>query len=1404
MVQGKERMRPPSAERDPQKPALISRRQILKSGIVVAGSIYLSGCDKTNSSSPETVGATSPSYILSREADELFLEVKAIGYREVTSLRRRRLERIKGFANPLLVFKFPPQHFAETAIKMTPLPLTLAENMLSAIALYPSRPSTLVFRVPDRERLDLNLKELLAWDTFELVLPNLNRSGSLYDLDVPDVDGQSFSRIEMPWGIDLTPLGVYGRAPAGLEANADTSFLWRHSIEPISSGNWIELWTTALQNSQRPDLPNQFEVLGVRGFQRGSITGSAEVGDLVVTYSDSLGEDVPDWLGNAADDGRTATVRNLDRIEIAASLSRRFKYTGKPKQSDTGRIKYVSRFNPPSSDPATCSTGPAVSFPEGKSIPVCYEDGRTIPVEQFRLSSRGGWLELDSSWSVDPGCGLKGWKHSSSLGRDHRVELVRAGFLFPFGIEAELITLSERAFVKDEQGHFVAVLLQQDFLQIPQPNSVDLAQSESIFRSLSITTKRTPPLDAGNHSDLDFFTPTVAGQPFEFEHVGIDWAGDAHTSKMPMFFVANTVRSSNGLIWEPGYDDKFFPKPNRPQCGGLIPPDGDGLRVVDQKWNAEAFRFAQYGDSLITLAKPLANGDTSQRVEWVEWTRGNVWAIPVIKDVFTRPFLPRARTMKVRLQGMTQFSGGNTFSLATFRDTRFTTFPLLDPEPNAKPPIYNTNIPQDPTDGSSAYLFLLETRDLINESGPPVPDPSPQVTRQRIRAIYYGTSSNPNPIPDSLFESINNEVQFGISASSDSTGGLSVPDTHTSTLTRRFGPVGDASFNARRWTAYDANHKAKLEAARRLDYAAFRIKFRKELDKQPFEKSGTQADINVLVTEANNLMQFAPLPSDVSLVASSDQIALAATPGSMPGLKLGDLFGKDAQLLPGISFMDIFQEIAMRNTSGTEDLNIADASESAADPMQWNFRITGIDWIMKLIGTGPGQISFADLLQIAKTEGQSMSTSKPIDFGVEASLQWTNKAFKPVCLSFVKFIPIKPKGDDRETDDCKTRVEPDRETRLELEARASMSLGLTGLPASLSDLKIDPGKAQITSRAEFKDFIVSIFNAIEVEFESVSFTMSADGRKDFQTKIRDVQLIGLLEFINQLSKVFGKIGDLGMDMDISLTRVRISQTIRFPPKEGKPLVVGTAQIINLAFSWGVMIPLTGRDVLTVSFALSSREKPMIIFVPSWYGGKAHILLEVTTKGLRMIEVSMEYGALVATAWGVANGVASLTAGVFYMMKRTLDPHGNTTSVDVVFKAFVKAAADLDVAGIIHCSGLYMIALSYDPKTGELKGEAIQSVSVKIGFIRYGYSFSATHSEKKAQDSQALLSQPATNESIRGGPSEGNSFGVDQTTTNPCSPSIPRGDLAVAVQIFGPNLTKEKRDAFEKIIDGYLM
>lgn len=1344
----------------------ISRRELLKSGLVLATAIPLP--PYLRAQGPQGGIAHWPSYILRREVDELFLELTAIGYRETKVLGVRNLEPLKGFEDPCLVFTFPPQHFAEFTIGVQRIPTSLPDKELSRISLFPSRPSRLVFRVPQRKKLRLDLKKILDWKTFELVLPDLDHLGADYDLDVPANEIHPFTRVEIPWGIYLTPIGSYGKA----RNDGGQSFQWEHAAGPITSGPWTELWSTALENSADGDAPNQFEILGVRGFERKSTTGTVSGGDLVVKYSDDLSDKLPDWLGRVESPNGTAPIGNFDRVELASSLSRRFRYTGIPNSNvNTAQIYYDSKFNA-----------------NKVSVGACFDVGRTVTVDEFRLSPRGGSLELDNKWKVFPGCGLTGWKDFATGGRDDEVQLVRAGFLFPFGVEAEVVARSERVFVKDEEGHFVAVLVKQAFIRVPQPNGVEIECAEALFRSVSITTKTTPPLDLPASGDpdeygtYDYFLPTVDMRPFEFEHVGIDWAGDSHPSKMPMFFVSNRTRSPNGLIWEPGDPDAW--KANRqPSLRFPIPVNGEGLRVLDAEWNKYPYRFAPYGGASIAVAVPSTKGDTTQRVEWVEWTRGCNPTIDAVSRIAPRPFQPRVRTMKIRIQGMSQFSGEDKFSLATYRDTRFTRFPVLDPEPNASRDLYVVNLPTSSEDSSAPYLYLLETRALRNENSHPSPDTEQQVL-QRIRSIYYGTQAQ-SLVSDFLLSSINNEIQFGVSSSSDGMGGLSVPDTHVVTLTRRYGPIGDATFNVGRWDGYP-NRQTQLAARSRLDYAAYRLQYRAQIDVQPFDVSLKQTDIDALQKSAAALMGFTPVSETVVEVKS--RLDAAASPGGA-GLSLGDLFGGDAQVLPGLSFADIFKNILMRDTSSAQ--NVTDTAAIAtqrpsADPLQWNLRITGIDWLLQLIGNGPDQFSLRDLANIAAAQGQAADTSQPVALGVEASLDWSNEAFEPVTIEPVAFNPITG------------------QTKIEINARAKTSLGLSGLPENLSDLKLDPGKAEVSAHAELKDFIVVVFNAIEIEFASVAFTLQPDGRKDFSPNIRDVRFKGALEFINQLSQLLkGLGGDSGLDIDISIARVRISETLKYPTNEGEPLFIGPAQVTNLALTFGVMIPLIGRDVLSTSFALASREKPLTIFVPPYYGGKAHVLMEVTTRGVRLLEVSMEYGALIPIHWGIATGEASLTAGVFYMVQRTLDQK----SGEVILQAFVKAAANLDVAGIIHFCGLVFIALSYKLEGARrlIIGEALVSVSIKIGLVRFSYTFTATHVEE-AQGGSAQFAYVAEPMQLGGGPS---ALGADFVTQGPsspepsCQPTMPGGQPGVYVQLLGPTMATNRQDAFGRIVDGYL-
>jgi hypothetical protein len=1318
----------------------ITRRSFLRYGVLLPSTtpLFLRAAEALAHDLPAASSNTWPEYVIRRERDELFLRVHAVGYAELSG----RLVPIRRARDHFLIFSISPQHFAEKALPISEIPPVFGEDKLQSIELLPSAQSKLVFRTPPRKQVALTLEGLLAWHQFELVLPDLDNAGQPYDLEASEFENQPTTRIEMPWGVELSPVP---------EKMAATQFGFTDPFRLRASGAWSELWTAALvdRRAGRSSGPVGMEVLSVRGFERISTSGSVDQGNLVVSYQNHNAQAFPT---------ESTPLSDYDRIDIASSLSRRFPYTG--------------QVGPPPIESAL------ISYPQENNacVSACFAPGRTVAASQFRISARGGWLQLDGKWDPFPGCALSGWVHSASLGRDNHVEVVSEGFLFPFGTPCELIVISERVFARDEDGHFVAPLIQQAFLQIPQPNSVVIGHSESPFKSVSITTGRSPPLDLPStgrpdtYREYDFFLPMVKGIPFVFEHVGTDWSDGQHRSAMPMYFVSNKARLANGLIWEPGYSwtstqansPCSTPPPASADAAYTIPRNGEGLRVVDRAWSLQPGRFAQYDGALISLAAPgVGKGSTAQKVDWIEWTRANV---PDLNPhaIVSPPFRPRARTLRIRIQATEHLSGEPSSSIATYRDTRFTSAPLLDPEPTTPPDEYFLNVTAQIEDPDTAYLYFLETRALLNDSGH-VNERAPDQVAADIRDTYYGVSSATNPIPTSLFSAVDNEIRFGRTASAETVGGLAVPDTHVNNLTRKVGPLGDATFNENRWPGY-SNVKARLEARNRLDFAAFSRANRSKLDVAPFAPSRTQADRDAAVAAARSIMGF-----------SSPARAPARLAMPSPGLQLGELFGADAQIIPGLRFMDVFQDIALAGAAADPSVP-GEASERAAPPLAWSVRLSGIEWLSELLNANTADISIPEVIAAIVKEIPPKSVGEPVSMALESTLDWSNQVFKRVEVGPATFIPTET-------------------TKISINARAHVDLGVVEIPANGSDFRFSPGKPRTSARAELSDFSVRIFGAIEIAFSNVAFEISEDGHKSFNTQIANVTLLPPLDFINQIQSMLGGLGgDEGIHIDLSPQRIQISQTLRFPSGD-MPLLMGPAEITNLSFSWAVTIPLIGRDVLAVAFGISSREKPLTIYIPPWYGGKAYALLETTTRGCRMVEISMEYGALVPIGWGIATGQASITAGIFYNLTRD-DAHD---SANVDLRAFVKAAADLSVAGIIQFAGLIYIAMKSESGSGgdAISGVVTVSVSIKLGFIRVSYSFSAAHAEKRRGSDRAMIVRSDvdtprlgfTNANARRGRPGGFARQVRDNST-------------VDVLPFGPSFSRAHRAAFHRVLEGY--
>ena len=67
--------------------------------------------------------------------------------------------------------------------------------------------------------------------------------------------------------------------------------------------------------------------------------------------------------------------------------------------------------------------------------------------KRLHLSALGALIDAEGTWTTTPDdVDLEQWRHLATLGRDHYVRVMYAGFLWPFGHAASLIKVTERKF----------------------------------------------------------------------------------------------------------------------------------------------------------------------------------------------------------------------------------------------------------------------------------------------------------------------------------------------------------------------------------------------------------------------------------------------------------------------------------------------------------------------------------------------------------------------------------------------------------------------------------------------------------------------------------------------------------------------------------------------------------------------------------------------------------------------------------------------------------------------------------------------------------------------------------------------------------------------------------------------
>ncbi len=228
----------------------------------------------------------------------------------------------------------------------------------------------------------------------------------------------------------------------------------------------------------------------------------------------------------------------------------------------------------------------------------------------------------------------------------------------------------------------------------------------------------------------------------------------------------------------------------------------------------------------------------------------------------------------------------------------------------------------------------------------------------------------------------------------------------------------------------------------------------------------------------------------------------------------------------------------------------------------------------------------------------------------------------------------------------------------------------------------------------------SIDYFIRVAFRKISFLAQTGKKLDVSAEVKDIKFGGPLTFINTLSELIPMDGFSDPPyLDISPSGIKLGYTLPIPS-----VGVGVFSLQNMTLSAGLTLPFFGGP-LRLRFAFCSREDPFLITV-SMFGGGGFFAMELTPKGLALVEASFEFGGNFSMNIGVASGGVYVMAGVYFKWEEG----------EVTLMGYLRMGGSLEILGIITLSMEFYMCLTYQTEGNRVWGQAKLTVEIEILFF----------------------------------------------------------------------------------------
>jgi hypothetical protein len=266
-----------------------------------------------------------------------------------------------------------------------------------------------------------------------------------------------------------------------------------------------------------------------------------------------------------------------------------------------------------------------------------------------------------------------------------------------------------------------------------------------------------------------------------------------------------------------------------------------------------------------------------------------------------------------------------------------------------------------------------------------------------------------------------------------------------------------------------------------------------------------------------------------------------------------------------------------------------------------------------------------------------------------------------------------------------------------------------------------PSKSTFTIDGKMTNVIINLFGTgasqfVIIPIDQLTFHAAKGKKTDVKPTLGDVQFVGALHFVEELSEYL-KFGDgSGLNIDTKGTSIKIELKLALPS-----IGVGVFSLKNIAIIAGTAIPYDGSPV-RFRFSFCTRDNPFKLLI-SIFGGGGFVGLEIGVDGVELFEFSFEFGAGISIDLGIASGSIELMGGVYFKVETT-ETNGKKDQ-HLTFEAYVKLHGEITALGIVSISIELDLSLTYEgPNPEKLTGEATLTVTIKVLFFSGSVSLHA--------------------------------------------------------------------------------